>query len=102
DVPLVPNTNYTVAVSTGGGGRNYPFRSHDFDAAGGNGVHLTYAIGAGVFTTGIGARPTSVFNNANYYRDIVFTADPTEPPADAPPRLNEILAENKGSIVDED
>ena len=102
DVPLAPNTDYTVVVSTGGGGRNYAFRPHDLDAAGGNGAHLTHPAGAGVFTTGAGTRPTAAFQNSNYYRDVVFTPDPTEPPSDAPVRINEFLAANKSTFADED
>ncbi|HEX2749250.1 MAG TPA: lamin tail domain-containing protein [Verrucomicrobiales bacterium] len=102
DVSIAPNIDYTVSVSTGGGGRNYPFRSHDLDTAGGNGAHLTRPAGAGVFTTSSGTRPVSVFQNANYYRDILFTADAQEPPSDAPVRINEILAENESALADED
>ena len=102
DVSLAANTDYTVVVSTGAGGKNYPFRAHDLDAAGGNGAHLTYPLGAGVFSTTASARPATVFQNSNYYRDVVFVPDPQEPPTNAPVRINEFLAENKASLADED
>src|SRR5262245_38342904 len=101
DVPVLANTDYTVVVSTGGGsGRNYPFLAGDLATAGGNGAHLTYPASAGVFSTAAGVRPVSTFNGANYFRDIIFVPDPTEPPTNAPVRLNEILAENKAGLVD--
>jgi hypothetical protein len=103
DVPVLANTDYTVVVTTGGGsGRNYPFLGGDLSVAGGNGAHLTHPASAGVFSTGAGLRPVSTFNSANYLRDIVFIPNPTEPPTNAPVRLNEILAENKTGLVDED
>jgi hypothetical protein len=48
----MPNTDYTVVISTGGGEKNYPFRNHAFDLPGSNGLHLTYPAGAGVFSNG--------------------------------------------------
>jgi hypothetical protein len=102
DVPLEADTDYTVVVSTGGGGRNYPILLGDLAVAGGNGAHLTHPAGAGVFATTAGVRPTNGFNGSNYFRDVVFSVAPLEPPQDAPVRINEFLAENKGGLLDED
>jgi hypothetical protein len=102
DVPVLAEADYTVVVTTGSGGRNYPFLGGDLAAAGGNGAHLTHPASAGVFSTTAGARPVSTFNSANYLRDVVFVPNPIEPPTNAPVRLNEILAENKAGLVDED
>lgn len=103
DVPVLANMDYTIVVTTGGGsGRNYPFLGGDLAIPGGNGAHLTHPASAGVFATSAGVRPSATFNSANYLRDIVFVPDPIEPPTNAPVRLNEILAENKAGLVDED
>lgn len=101
DVAISANTDYTVVVSTGDGGRNYAFRSADLASAGGNALHLAYPTGAGVFTTNPGTRPTQVFQNSNYYRDIVFSPQSPEPPTNAPVRINEFVAENKSGLQDE-
>ncbi len=102
DVPIVKNTIYTVVVTTGGDGRNYPILEGDVALAGGNGINLTYPANAGVFSTTTGARPTSTFQGSNYLRDIVFLPDGGEPPTDAPVRINEFLAENDSGLKDED
>ena len=102
DVLIEAGTDYTVSVSTGGGGRNYPIRSDDLAAAGSNGLNLFHPAGAGVFTTTPGARPTQTFQNANYYRDIVFISGPVEPPVDGPVRMTEFMAVNESGLVDED
>jgi hypothetical protein len=102
DVVLTPQVDYTVVVSTGDGGRNYPFRSQDLAAAGSNGLNLTHPAAAGKFSVTNGAYPNQSFNAANYYRDVIFEPDPTEPPADAPVRINEFLAENASGLDDED
>lgn len=72
DVAITANADYTVAISTGGGGRNYPFLDGDLASAGGNGAHLTHPAAAGVFTTTAGARPTFTFHSSNYLRDVLF------------------------------
>ena len=102
DVPITANTDYTVVVTTGGGGRNYAFLDGDLSTAGGNGAHLTHPAGAGVFTTTAGARPTATFHSSNYLRDVLFVPGPTEPPTNGPVRLNEFLAENDSGLLDED
>jgi hypothetical protein len=102
DVPIDAGVDHTVVVSTGDGARNYPFRAGDLAVAGGNGLNLRHPVGAGVFTTTAGARPEGVFDNANYYRDILFVARPPEPPTNAPVRINEFLAANSRGLRDED
>lgn len=103
DVPVLANMDYTVVVTTGeNAGRNYPFLAGDLALPGGNGAHLTHPANAGVFSTTPGVRPVSTFSSANYLRDILFAPEPAEPPTNAPVRLNEILAENKAGLVDED
>lgn len=102
DTAVLADHDYTVVITTGEGNRTYPFLAGDLAQPGGNGAHLTHPANAGVFSTTSGARPTATFNGANYLRDIVFLAAPTEPPTNAPVRINEILAENKAGLVDED
>ena len=72
DLDIEANTEYTISVSTGGGGRNYPFIGADVSAGGNNGQNLSYPPSAGVFTTIADERPTRSFNSANYLRDVVF------------------------------
>lgn len=106
DVAIAANTDYTVVVSTGAtngsGKRPYPVRVGDLSLAGGNGANLTHPANAGVFTTIPGVRPLSNFSGSNYYRDIVFVRSPPEPPADAPVRINEFVADNQSGLTDED
>lgn len=102
DLPIEADTDYTVSVSTGGGGRNYPFLSGDLASAGGNGINLTRPSNAGVFTTTPGARPTQVFQGSNYLRDVVFVAAQTDPPVEGPVRITEFVADNKSGLQDED
>lgn len=102
DVPLTANTDYTVVVSTGAAGRNYPYLNGDLAVAGGNGAHLTYPANAGVFSTAGGTRPTTAFQASNYLRDVLFVPGPIEPPNNGPVRINEFLAENESGLLDED
>jgi Domain of unknown function (DUF4082)/PA14 domain len=73
-VSIDANTDYTVSVSTGtDANRAYPFLNQAFGVAGGNGVHLTYPAGAGVFGTAVGVRPTQKDSaNPAYLRDVIF------------------------------
>ncbi len=102
DVPVLANADYTVVVTTGGGGRNYAFLNGDLAVAGGNGAHLTHPANAGVFTTTSAARPATAFQGSNYLRDVLFVPAPTEPPTNGPVRINEFLAENQAGLLDED
>jgi CotH kinase protein/Domain of unknown function (DUF4082)/Chitobiase/beta-hexosaminidase C-terminal domain/Lamin Tail Domain len=102
DITLQANLDYTVTVSTGTGGRNYPFVANDFASAGSNGRNLSYPINAGVFTTAASIRPTSSFSASNYLRDIVFIAGVTTPPTNGPVQITEFMADNKSGLQDED
>ncbi len=102
DTPILANTDYTVTVSTGDAGRNYAFLDGDLLLPGGNGLNLFYPAGAGVFSTTPGARPTQSFQNANYFRDIVFVPKTTPPPTNGPVTLTEFLADNESGLRDED
>lgn len=102
DVTIEANTDYTVSISTGSGGRNYPFILGDLAVAGGNGANLTHPASAGVFTTTTGTRPTQTYQSANYLRDIVFTVATTPPPTNGPVQITEFLAENDSGLQDED
>lgn len=77
DVGIAPNVDYTVSISTGGDpGRFYPYIPADLLSSGGNGLHLSYPAGAGVYTLDQGTRPTESFNGNNYLRDVVFVPVP--------------------------
>src|SRR5262245_6133231 len=102
DVPTLANTADTVSVSTCGVGRHDPFLHGKPAVADGNGVNLGYPAGDGVFNTAAGARPTQTFQNANYFRDIVFVAVGPPPPTNGPVQITEFLAENDSGLLDED
>lgn len=99
---IAANQDYTVSVSTGEGGKNYPFLSSDLSLAGGNGQNLFYQPGAGVFTTALGTQPRQSFQNANYFRDIVFTPETSPLPTNGPVVITEIMADNESGLQDED
>ena len=51
----------------------YGYTDHGFDSPINNGNLITYT-GSGLYTTTMGSMPNTVFNNANYFRDVVFVA----------------------------
>ena len=67
---ITANTDYIVAISNSSD-RYYAGQVHGFDAPINNGHLYTYT-GSGVYSTVLGAMPTSVWNNSNYFRDVVF------------------------------
>jgi hypothetical protein len=67
---IIANTDYVVAISNSGD-QYYAAQLHGFDAPIVNESLHTY-VGSGVFTTTMGTMPTDVWQNANYFRDIVF------------------------------
>ncbi len=67
------NTNYVVAISNGPD-RNYAEQPHGLDATITNG-NLHAVAGGGVWTTAVGTMPTQVWQNTNYFRDVIFVAD---------------------------
>lgn len=64
------NTDYIVAVSNSSD-RYYAGQLNGFDAPIVNG-HLHAYTGSGVYSTVLGAMPTSTWNNTNYFRDVLF------------------------------
>ncbi|MFI5910102.1 DUF4082 domain-containing protein [Dactylosporangium sp. NPDC051541] len=68
---LAAGTDYVVSVSTSGDNW-YPYTAHGFDSPIVNGNLHTYT-GSGVFSTTLGAMPTTSFNNTNYFRDVVVS-----------------------------
>jgi Domain of unknown function (DUF4082)/HYDIN/CFA65/VesB-like, Ig-like domain len=81
DVDIAADTDYTVSISTGTSPlKNYPNLS-DLAAGGNNGLHLSYPVDAGKFTTTRDARPTSSFNHGDYGRDVLFV--PSAPPPES-------------------
>lgn len=94
DISIIADTDYTIAISTGNGDKNYPYIHDNLINPGNNGAHLSYPVNAGVFSTELGTRPTSTFQWSNYLRDIIFIEDIyepdttiTAPPADSWQRL---------------
>ncbi|THF77128.1 DUF4082 domain-containing protein [Cohnella fermenti] len=67
---ITANTDYIVSVSTSTD-QWYAATGHAFDSPIANGNLVTYA-GSGVFSTTLGAMPTSSYNNNGYFRDVVF------------------------------
>jgi hypothetical protein len=72
DVNIDANTDYTVSVTTGSVGKDYPKRANDLASAGSNGANLTYPANAGVYSLTPASRPTSSYGSTNYLRDVVF------------------------------
>jgi hypothetical protein len=72
-VTIPANTTYVVSVNTNG---YYADTPNGFATAITNG-DLTAPVGAGVYNETISAFPTQVYQNENYFRDIVFA--PTAP-----------------------
>jgi hypothetical protein len=67
---ITANTDYIVAVSNSSD-KYYAEQSHGFDAQIANG-HLHTYVGSGVYATNLGTMPSSTWQNANYFRDVVF------------------------------
>lgn len=72
-VAVAANTNYVVAISNGPD-RYYAEQPNGLDATITNG-NLHAVAGGGVWTNAIGTMPTQVWQNTNYFRDVVFVAD---------------------------
>ena len=69
-VAVTAHTDYVVAISNSSD-HYYAERTHGFDAPVRNGHLHTYA-GSGLWATESGTMPTSVWENTNYFRDVVF------------------------------
>ncbi|MCA1365772.1 DUF4082 domain-containing protein, partial [Bradyrhizobium sp. IC4059] len=68
-------TTYIVSVNINS---NYVSTTQGFASAISNGG-LNAPVGAGVFDLSKGAFPTNVYQNANYFRDVVFAAGSSQP-----------------------
>jgi hypothetical protein len=69
-VTIEGNTEYVIAV-TNGSDQWYFCTEGAFNAPINNGPLVTF-VGSGVYTTTLGEMPTQVWNNSNYYRDVVI------------------------------
>jgi hypothetical protein len=67
---ITANTDYIVAVANSSD-QYYAEQEQGFATPIVNG-HLHTYVGSGVYGTVMGAMPTSIWNNTNYFRDIVF------------------------------
>lgn len=67
---ITANTDYIVSVSNSGD-RWYAQAVQGFSSPVVNGNLFTY-VGSGVYSVTLGAMPTSTWQNANYFRDVVF------------------------------
>ena len=75
-VHIDANTNYVVAISNGFPDQNlnYAEQPNGLDATITNG-NLHALAGGGVWTDATGTMPTNVWQNTNYFRDVIFVAD---------------------------
>lgn len=73
-VSIAPNTNYIVAISNSNADRIYAEQPHGLDSPITSGNLHALASG-GVWTDALGTMPTNVWQNTNYFRDVVFVAD---------------------------
>jgi hypothetical protein len=69
---ITANTDYVVAISNSSD-HWYAEDVQGFAAAISNG-HLHTYVGSGVYTSSLGTIPTSIWQNTNYFRDVVFVA----------------------------
>jgi hypothetical protein len=70
---ITANTDYIVAISNSSTDRYYAEQVSGVASPIVSGNLHTYT-GSGVYSTTVGAMPTSTWQNTNYFRDIVFTA----------------------------
>jgi glucose/arabinose dehydrogenase len=68
-IAIEASTPYIVSVNANS---YYAVTSNGFASSIGNGA-LTASVGAGVYNETIGVFPTQVYQNENYFRDVVFT-----------------------------
>jgi hypothetical protein len=72
-ISITTSTLYVVSVTNGtDANRLFADIQNALATGGSNGAHLTYPANAGVFTTTVGAMPTSSYLSSNYLRDVVF------------------------------
>ncbi|MEZ0392011.1 MAG: DUF4082 domain-containing protein [Pseudobdellovibrionaceae bacterium] len=75
------NTEYTVAVNTGGNFYVATTNGMASQIANGN---LRSVVGSNGVYGPVGSRPTNSYQNSNYFRDIVFVADSSSSPSPGP------------------
>ncbi len=68
---ITADAEYVVTVSSDASG-NYPSVSGYFGSGGSNGFNLSYPAAAGRYTYFAGQMPNESFQNASYFRDVVF------------------------------
>jgi hypothetical protein len=73
---ITANTDYVVSVATGSDER-WSGTADGFALPINNGDLITYT-GSGVYSTVTGTMPTMAFQNSNYFRDVVFVAEPRD------------------------
>lgn len=73
---IAANTNYIVAISNSNVDRIYAEQPHGLDSPITSG-NLHALASAGVWTDALGTMPTNVWQNTNYFRDVVFVAAPS-------------------------
>gem|GEM_PF-3530421 len=90
-LPIQANTVYIVSVNIN---NNYPFTGSGLASVVANGDLSSVADGANGVFGAPGMFPTNSYQNANYFRDVVFDVGggPTPPP---PPTGNAIVLENQ-------
>lgn len=70
-VNITANVYYIVAVSTSPGTTKYARTAAGFNAPINSG-NLRADVGAGLYSTTLGAMPNTVENNSSYFRDVIF------------------------------
>ena len=81
--PIKAGNEYIAAVSNSAGDRYYAATSGGFNQPLNRGDLITFT-GSGTFSESIGEMPEKVFNNTNYFRDIVFTVKAPATPSPKP------------------
>lgn len=88
-VPILANTDYIISV-TNSSDHQYASTQGGFNSPINRGDLVTYTS-SGVYATTLGSMPGQVWNNSNYFRDVVFIAGaspsptPSQSPTAAPP-----------------
>lgn len=75
---IAANTQYTVSVNTG---NQYYVATNNGLATQISSANLRNVVGANGVYGPVGSRPTQSWLNSNYFRDVVFEANATAPPA---------------------
>ncbi|MEW6093469.1 MAG: LamG-like jellyroll fold domain-containing protein [Chloroflexota bacterium] len=81
-ITISANTGYIISVSNSTD-NYYSYQTSGFGSPIHNGNLHTY-IGSGTYSGTLGTMPTSVYNNSNYFRDVVFVAFGSSTPTATP------------------